>query len=98
MSVELEYDYIEATASMDKFSQDDINEVRSWTEKLDKSKYVPKDLTDKQILLFYNACYGELDKTKTCIEKYYSCRKNAPEFFENRVLTTEEMKKAVEVL
>lgn len=98
MPVELEFDYVEATASMDKFSQDDINELRSWTEKLDKSKYVPKDLSDKQLLMFYNACYGNLDKSKICIEKYYSCRKNAPEFFENRVLTSEEMKKATEVL
>lgn len=98
MSVELEYDYIQATASMDKFSQDDINELRAWTETLDNTKYVPKDLSDKQLLLFYNACYGEMDKVKNCIEKYYSCRKNSPEFFENRLLSQEDVKKSVDAL
>lgn len=98
MSVELEFDYIQATAAMDKFSQDDINELRSWTVSLDKTKYVPKDLSDKQLLLFYNACYGEMDKVKTCIEKYYSCRKNTPEFFENRLMSQEDIKKSVEAL
>lgn len=98
MPVELEYDYNETTAAMDKFSQADINELRQWTLKLDKSKYVPKDLTDKQLVLFYNACYGDMDKTKACIEKYYSCRKNAPELFDNRVLKTEELKLSADVL
>lgn len=98
MHVDLEYDYLEATASMDKFSQDDIDELKRWSQKLDVSKYVPKDLTDKQLLLFYNACYGDMEKTKTCIERYYSCRKNAPEFFENRYLTLDDVKKQTEVL
>lgn len=98
MSVELEFDYAAATASMDKFSQEDINELRSWTQTLDKSKYVPKDLTDKQLLLFYNACYGDMDKTKACIEKYYNSRKNGPELFDHRVLKTEELRTAAEVL
>ncbi|XP_047032668.1 alpha-tocopherol transfer protein-like [Helicoverpa zea] len=98
MSVDLEFDYNEATAAMDKFSQEDINELRSWTQKLDKSKYVPKDLSDKQLVLFYNACYGDMDKTKACIEKYYSCRKNGPELFDNRILKTDELKQSAEVL
>lgn len=98
MPVELEFDYAAATASMDIFSQDDINILREWTQILDKTKYVPKDLSEKQLLLFYNACYGDMDKTKTCIEKYYNCRKNAPEFFDNRIITAEELRTSVEAL
>ncbi|XP_021205419.1 alpha-tocopherol transfer protein-like isoform X1 [Bombyx mori] len=98
MPVDLEFDYKQSTASMDIFSQSSIDELRAWTEKLDKSKYVPKDLSDKQILLFYNACYGDVERTKSCIEKYYSCRKNAPEFFDNRYLHLEDMKNAQQVL
>ncbi|KPI99047.1 PREDICTED: alpha-tocopherol transfer protein-like [Papilio xuthus] len=98
MPVELEFDYNAATAAMDIFSQDDINFLKQWTQKLDKSKYVPKDLSDKQLLLFYNACYGDLDKTKTCIEKYYSFRKNAPEFFDSRILNSEELWPSTEAL
>lgn len=98
MPADLEFDYIQATASMDNFSQDYINELRLWTTTLDKTKYVPKDLTDKQLLLFYNACYGDMEKVKICIEKYFSCRKNAPEFFENRYLSQEDVKKSTEAL
>lgn len=98
MPVELEFDYNAASAAMDTFSQKDIDSLREWSQKLDKSKYVPKDLTDKQLLLFYNACYGVMEKTKACIEKYYSCRKNAPEFFDNRSLDLDEVRNTMEVL
>lgn len=98
MPVELEYDYEAATASMDKFSQEDINYLKEWTQNLDKTKCVPKDLSDKQLVLFYNACYGDLERTKVCIEKYYSCRKNAPEFFDNRRVSAPEMAPMIEAL
>lgn len=98
MPIELEYDYAAATAAMDKFSQDDVNNLKEWTQNLDKSKYVPKDLTDKQLVLFYNACYGDLERTKACVEKYYSCRKNSPEFFDNRKVNSAEMAPIVEAL
>ncbi|XP_059054821.1 alpha-tocopherol transfer protein-like [Achroia grisella] len=92
MSVELEYDYAAATASMDKFSQADIDALREWSVNADKSKYIPKDLTNKQLLLFYNACYGDVEKAKTCVEKYYSYRKSASDFFDNRNVNSDELK------
>ncbi|XP_053617497.1 alpha-tocopherol transfer protein-like isoform X2 [Plodia interpunctella] len=98
MSVELEYDYDAAVASLDFFTQEDFNSLREWTQKTDKSKYIPKDLTDKQLLLFYNACDGDLLRTKTCIEKYYYCRKNTPDFFDSRAVYSDEMKPMVEAL
>ncbi|XP_052751829.1 alpha-tocopherol transfer protein-like [Galleria mellonella] len=98
MPVELEFDYAARTASMDKFSQDDINSLRDWSVKLDKSKYVPKDLTDKQLILFYNACYGDVEKAKTCIEKYYAYKKSASDFFDGRIVDSEELKPLQEVL
>ncbi|XP_034828195.1 alpha-tocopherol transfer protein-like isoform X1 [Maniola hyperantus] len=98
MVVDLEYDFNAAIASMDIFSQQDFDSLKQWIQKLDKSKFVPKDLTDKQLLLFYNACYGNLDRTKVCIEKYYQLRKNAPEMFDNRILSSEEVQPSVEAL
>ncbi|XP_072934191.1 alpha-tocopherol transfer protein-like [Epargyreus clarus] len=97
MPVELEFDFDAAVASVDVYSQDDIEHLRQWTQKLDKSKYIPKDLTDKQLLLFCNACYGDLDKTKACIERYYAIRKSTPEIFSNRVLS-DELKPSIEAL
>lgn len=98
MAVELEYDYDTAIAAMDKFCQEDFNSLKEWTKKLDKSKYVPKDLTDKQLLLFYNACYGDIERSKTCIERYYNLRKNTPEIFDNRCLSSDELQPSVEAL
>ncbi|XP_045770008.1 alpha-tocopherol transfer protein-like isoform X2 [Maniola jurtina] len=98
MVVDLEYDFNAAVASMDIFSQQDFDSLKQWIQKLDRSKYVPKDLTDKQLLLFYNACYGDLERTKVCIEKYYQLRKNAPEMFDNRILSSEEVQPSVEAL
>lgn len=98
MPVEMDFDYAIAAKSMDKFSQDDINRLREWSQKMDKSKYIPKDLSDKQLLLFYNACYGDMDKTKTCIEKYFYYRKHTPEFFENRVINSPDLKQSLETL
>ncbi|XP_050353715.1 alpha-tocopherol transfer protein-like isoform X1 [Nymphalis io] len=98
MPVELEYDYDAAVASLDIFSQADFDHIKEWTQKLDKSKYVPKDLSDKQLLLFYNACYGDVEKIKTCIEKYYHLRKNTPEIFDNRIINSDDLKPSVEAL
>lgn len=98
MLVDLEFDYDAAVASMDIFSQADFDIIKEWTQKLDKSKYVPKDLSDKQLLLFYNACYGEVEKTKMCIEKYYNLRKNTPEIFDNRVLSADDLQPSTEAL
>ncbi|CAH0713490.1 unnamed protein product, partial [Brenthis ino] len=98
MPVDLEYDFDAAVASMDIFSQTDFDRVKDWTQKLDKSKYVPKDMTDKQLLLFYNACYGDVEKTKACIEKYYNLRKNTPEMFDNRIIGSDELQPSIDAL
>ncbi|GBP54365.1 hypothetical protein EVAR_50778_1 [Eumeta japonica] len=98
MPVELEFDFKEKCSAMEIFSQKDIDELHSWIQNLDKSKYVPKDLSNKQLLLFYNACYQDLNKTKTCIEKYYDIRHNAPELFDNRIISSADLKPSVEAL
>lgn len=98
MTLEMDFDYATAVKSMDKFSQVDIDSLREWSQKMDKSKYIPKDLTDKQLLIFYNACYGDMEKTKMCIEKFYNCRKHTPEFFDNRIINSPELKQSLETL
>ncbi|XP_059054782.1 alpha-tocopherol transfer protein-like [Achroia grisella] len=95
MSVDLQYDYAAVTATLDKFSQADIDALKEWTVNADKSKYIPKDLSSNQLVYFYNACYGDVDKAKTCIEKYYSYRKSASDFFDNRNVDSDELKPLV---
>ncbi|CAB3227925.1 unnamed protein product [Arctia plantaginis] len=96
MFTDLEFNYKITTEAMDKFCQNDIEKLRVWTQNLDKTKCVPRDLTDKQLVLFYNACYGDMANTKLCIEKYYQCRKDFPEFFNNRVFNA-DLKASAEV-
>ncbi|CAB3224773.1 unnamed protein product [Arctia plantaginis] len=97
MLVDLDFNYEETTAAMVKFRQEDIEELRQWSIKIDNSKCIPKNLSDKQIVLFYNVCYGDLEKTKMCIEKYYTYRNNAPELFDYRIWNP-DLKQAAEVL
>lgn len=91
MFTDLEFDYKTTTEVMDNFRQKDIEKLRVWIQNLEQTKYVPKDLTDKQLVVFYNACYGDITNTKLCIEKYYQCRKESPEFFNNRVFNADLM-------
>lgn len=98
MSVELEYDYEKVTAGLSNFNQSDIDDLRKWIIDLDPSKAVPKNLTDKQLLLFNHACYFKMDNTKKCIENYYYARKNAPEHFDNRDLDSNELRPSTESL
>ncbi|XP_061722480.1 alpha-tocopherol transfer protein-like isoform X1 [Cydia pomonella] len=98
MSLKMEFDYEAATALMDKFSQADIDHLREWILTLDINKCVPKDLTDQQLVLFYHACYGNLDKAKICIEKYYAHKKNSPDMFDNRIVFSDELKPSTEAL
>lgn len=92
------FDYEKATAAMETFSQKDIDDLKSWVSTLDPIKYIPKDMTDKQLVLFYNACEGNMVKTKICLEKYFSYKKNAPEFFDNRDVTLEDVLPSLEAL
>lgn len=98
MSLKFEFDYAKTAAAMKTFSQKDIDELKDWCKNLDLTKLVPKDLSDKQLILFYNACESDVEKTKTCIEKYFLYKKNAPEFFENRNVTTPEILPYIEAL
>lgn len=96
MTVELGYDYEKTTALMQNFSQKIVDDLKAWTLTLDPKKCVPKNLTYKQLVLFYNACDGDVEQSKICIEKYYLYKKNAPEIFDDRDFTRDDIKEAID--
>uniref|UniRef100_A0A6M2DE55 Putative phosphatidylinositol transfer protein sec14 n=1 Tax=Xenopsylla cheopis TaxID=163159 RepID=A0A6M2DE55_XENCH len=51
---------------------------------------VPANITDKQLLLFLNAC-GDVAQARQCLETYYDSRRNAPEHFTNRDPRSDEI-------
>lgn len=50
------------------------------------------------LILFYHSCYFDVEKTKSCIEVYYSLKTETPEFFANRDVSRPELVNALNVL
>lgn len=90
--MDLSYDLNEALAR-EGLSLDDINRLR---EELPAG--TPKDITDKQLVLFLNACDNDLDYTRKVIKDNYAARKNAPEFFNDRDPTSPQVQQALSVV
>ncbi|KAG6441574.1 hypothetical protein O3G_MSEX001883 [Manduca sexta] len=66
---------------MTNISNNDIQFIRDWMAKED---HLPKDFTDMMIKKFLHSCYGSLEQTKQCIEKFCAGRQNMPELYTNR--------------
>lgn len=44
----------------------------------------PKDITDKLLVLFLDACGGNIEYARKVIDTYYTVRKTSPEHFAGR--------------
>lgn len=76
---DLGYDLEEALIRTN-ISKNDLERLRKSVSTL---QGVPKNLTDKQLLLFLNAC-GSIEEATNVIKIYYDSRKNCPEHFNDR--------------
>jgi hypothetical protein len=86
------YDYEEALRRQN-LSQSDVIRFR---ERIQNSKFVPKFIADKQLLLFLNAGNSDLEKAATKIEIYYELKQTVPEFFSNRDLESEAIQSSLD--
>ncbi|XP_038221779.1 alpha-tocopherol transfer protein-like isoform X3 [Zerene cesonia] len=59
----------------------DVTFIREW---MAKEPYLPKDLDDYMIEKFLHSCYGSLEKTKKCIDRFCSTRSQMPELYSGR--------------
>lgn len=86
--MDLAFDLNEALAR-EGLSLEDIKRLRE-----DLSPGTPEEITDKQLVLFLNACGNDQDYTRKVIREYYKARKNAPEYFNNRDPTSDQITQA----
>lgn len=45
-------------------------------------------ISDDQLTIFHHSCFYDIEKTKSCIQAYFKIRRNKPELFSGRDLTS----------
>ncbi|GBP34441.1 hypothetical protein EVAR_25044_1 [Eumeta japonica] len=73
----------------------DVKLLKDW---INKQPHLPKDLDDKVLKRFLHSCYYSLEKTKKCIELFFSIRSSSPELFTNRDPLSQSMQKTLKIL
>ncbi|XP_055375202.1 alpha-tocopherol transfer protein-like [Condylostylus longicornis] len=89
-SFNMEYNLDEALERLN-IKKDELDSMR---ENLPDN--CPSNITDKQLLLFFNACNFKTEYALNVIKIYYNCRKNAPEHFDNRDPYSDEIQQCLE--
>ncbi|XP_047505621.1 alpha-tocopherol transfer protein-like [Pieris napi] len=59
----------------------DVAFIKEW---MAKEAYLPRDIDDMLIQKFLHSCYGSLEKTKKCIDRFCSTRSQLSEIYTNR--------------
>lgn len=84
-------------------NQSDINNIKVSHEDIEGhsvslSAYNRFDIyvTEEKLFLFHASCMCDLDKTKACMETYYSIRSTTPGFFNNRDLSSRRLQDTIE--
>ncbi|XP_049771502.1 alpha-tocopherol transfer protein-like isoform X1 [Schistocerca cancellata] len=70
----------------------DIQSLRKWAA---AERYL---LTEHQLRIFYHSCYFNVERTKKCINVYFSIRSGTPELFANRDIRRPELQMALSAL
>ncbi|XP_026749978.2 alpha-tocopherol transfer protein-like [Galleria mellonella] len=66
----------------------DIVSIKEW---IAKENYLPRDLDDIMLRKFLHSCYGSLERTKKCIEKFCTTRALLSELYTSRDPTSSKM-------
>ncbi|KAL4717371.1 hypothetical protein ACJJTC_017258 [Scirpophaga incertulas] len=72
----------------------DVVSIREW---LVKEPHLPQDIDDFMLQKFLHSCYGSLERTKKCIERFCSTRSMMPEVYTSRDPTADKMKTAFSI-
>ncbi|XP_054281187.1 alpha-tocopherol transfer protein-like [Macrosteles quadrilineatus] len=72
------------------FPVNDLKLLKEWAK---GQAHLPP-IPEERLVLFHFSCWYDLDKTKSCIETYYTLRSNTPEFFSNRDLSSKALQAA----
>ncbi|PSN33670.1 hypothetical protein C0J52_21786 [Blattella germanica] len=74
--------------------KEDVEYLRNW---LASQHHLPP-VSDKQLELFLHSCKYHLESTKTTIETYYTVKTSAPEFFNSRDPSCQELQQLRDVI
>ncbi|GBP34436.1 hypothetical protein EVAR_25039_1 [Eumeta japonica] len=66
---------------MPKDLNQDVAAIKQW---LAKEPYLPNDLEELMLKKFLHSCYGSLEQTKKCIEKFFVTRSAMTELYTGR--------------
>ncbi|XP_050537211.1 alpha-tocopherol transfer protein-like [Daktulosphaira vitifoliae] len=78
-----------------EIKKEDIQKLKDW---IATQPHLPQNVSDEWLILFYHSCYYNTESTKNCIEVYYSLKTEAPEFFQDRDVSRQELIQALDVL
>ena len=89
------YDLEKAIAADPDLSHEKLCQVRKWAA--DTPEILP-GMTDMQLLLFLQSCYGDVETTKECMIKYFNFILEVPQFFDHWDTSREHIKQGLEAV
>lgn len=78
-------------------TQENIDVIRQWLGSV-HDEALPHHVQDELIVIFLLSCENDIPLTKNTIVKYYRCKKNGPEIFDDWNMDREELKNAMNTM
>ncbi|XP_059061193.1 alpha-tocopherol transfer protein-like [Achroia grisella] len=72
----------------------DLVSIKEW---IAKETYLPRDLDEIMLRKFLHSCYGSLERTKKCIERFCTTRASLTELYTSRDPTSSKMTAAFSI-
>ncbi|CAK1580978.1 unnamed protein product [Parnassius mnemosyne] len=79
---------------MSQYNLQDVISIKEW---LEKESYLPNNFDDFVLEKFLHSCYGSLERTKECIEKFCTTRSVMSEVYTSRDPLSENIKTAFSI-
>lgn len=98
MFPDLPFDYEQCFEEDERLKKSDIEELRTWIQGLPSNSYIPKNISDKMLVIVHCACDFKVEHTKKCLSVCYEIRFKDPKLFNGRDVDTEEMQLAFRTL
>lgn len=76
-------------------SHEKLSALRSWCQGRDD---IFPGMTDMQLLLFLQSCYGDVEATKECMAQYFTCILEVPQFFDHWDVSREQIKQGLDTV
>ncbi|XP_034236752.1 alpha-tocopherol transfer protein-like [Thrips palmi] len=76
-------------------SHEKLDVLRSWSKNRDD---IFPGMTDMQLLLFLQSCYGDTEAAKECMTMYFNCILEVPQFFDHWDVTRDQIKQGLDTV